>query len=177
LFTVEKTPVFEPIPVDIPNEMTLAQLVSASIIPSWFDRLDSDTVCLWTLEIVPDQSKKDKTKMKVIQIPRRITAGFNLRVLANTLHEEADGRKQVTCVFGSAKVRFTLHENETAGRLAAMAVDWMKQRGQGDQWKIEGNPREAIDFEFEYPITPVPRAEEVSILLKQSHMKVRINEP
>jgi hypothetical protein len=70
--------------VDIPNEITLAQLVSAFIIPSGFDRLDSNTLFLWTLEIVEDKSERDKTKKKVIQIPYRIPPGFNLRVMANT---------------------------------------------------------------------------------------------
>jgi hypothetical protein len=97
--------------------------------------------------------------------------------LANTLDENSDGRRQATCVFGSAKVRFTMRENETVGRLAAMAVDWMKQRGQDNQWQIEGNPREAIDFEFEYPIIPIPQVEGVTIYLKQACMKIRINEP
>jgi hypothetical protein len=53
----------------------------------------------------------------------------------------------------------------------------MKQRGQGDQWQIERNPREAIDFELEYPINPIPEAEEVTIFMKQFCMKVRIKEP
>jgi hypothetical protein len=107
-------------------------------------------------EIVQDKSTSDKTKMTVVRIPGRIHAGFNLRIMANTLRANNDGRKQVTCAFGTAKIRFTLRENETLGRLSALATDWIKQRGQGDQWQIEGNPREAIDFYFEYPTIPIP---------------------
>jgi hypothetical protein len=155
----------------------LAQLVSEFIITSGFDGLDSNTVFLWTLEIVPDGSKRDNTKKKVIQIPHRIPPGFNLRVMANTLHADSDGRKQVTRRFGAAKVRFTLQENETLGRLSVIAVDWMTQRGQGDQWFIEGNPMEAIDSDFEHKILPIPQVEEVMIYLKQVSYKIRVNEP
>jgi hypothetical protein len=176
-FTVEKIPYNELVPVDIPSEIALAQLVSAYILPSGFDRLDSNPVFQWTPEVIPDKSKSDKTKLTVIPIPRRIPPGFNLRVMANILHAYDDGRKRATCVFGSAKIRFTLREGDTVGRLAAMAIDWMKQRGQGDQWKIERNLREAIDVELEYPITPIQQVEEVTIYLKQSYMKIRITEP
>jgi hypothetical protein len=177
LFTIEKIPYNEPVLVDIPSEITLAQLVSTYILPSGFDRPDSNTAFQWTPEVVPDKSKSDKTKLKVIPVPRRIPPGSNRRVMANTLHADDVGRKQATCVFGAARIPFTLHEGETVGRLAAMAIDWMKQRGRGDQWQIEGNPREAIDFEFEYRITAIHEVEEVTIYLKQSCMNIRINEP
>jgi hypothetical protein len=92
LFTVDKTPVCEPVPVDVPNEITLAQLVSAYIIPSGFNRLDANTVFQWNLEIAPARGKKDKTKREVVQIPQKIPVGFNPRVTTNTLHENDDGR-------------------------------------------------------------------------------------
>jgi hypothetical protein len=54
LFAVEKLPFNEPVRVAIPNEITLAQLVSVCIIPSGFDRLDSNTVFSWAMEVVED---------------------------------------------------------------------------------------------------------------------------
>jgi hypothetical protein len=52
----------------------------------------------------------------------------------------------------------------------------MKQRGQGTQWEIEGNPVEQIDFDYEHPIIPIPEEEEVTIYLKQKKMKIKISE-
>lgn len=111
--------------MDVPNEITLAQLVSHVIIPAGDDQLGADTVFFWSLGVIPDPKSMDKTRSKVVEIPAIIPTGFNLRGMANTLHENMDGRKQVTCSFGTAQVRFTLHEGETIGKLATMAVGWM----------------------------------------------------
>jgi hypothetical protein len=97
--------------------------------------------------------------------------------MANTLHEDMGGRKIARCTFGTAKMNFTVQEDGTVCQMAAVARDWMKERGQGDQWQIERNPQEAIDFDFEYPIIPIPQAEEATIFLKQVRTKVRVNEP
>jgi hypothetical protein len=56
-----------------------------------------------------------------------------------------------------------------------IAVDWMRQRGQAIQWTIKGNPREAIDFDYEYPIVPIPEQEEVTVYFKQRKMKVKVS--
>jgi hypothetical protein len=112
---------------------------------------------------------------KVVQVPGRIPAGFNLRVLANTLHSDND-KRQVTCAYGVAKIRLSFRLGETLERLSVAVVAEIVNRGQGNQWFIEGNPREEIDFDYEYPILPIPRPEEVTIFLKQVPTKVRINE-
>jgi hypothetical protein len=83
LSTAEKTPVCEPVPVDIPNEITLAQLVSSFIVPAGFEQVDANTVFFWTLEVISDPKSKDKTRNMVVQIPPRIPVGFNLRVMAS----------------------------------------------------------------------------------------------
>jgi hypothetical protein len=83
--------------------------------------------------------------------------------MASSLHQDMSARRTAQCVFGSAKINLTIRENSTLGQLAAIAVDWTKQRGQGTQWQIEGNQDEAVDFEFEYPIVPIPEEEEVTI--------------
>jgi hypothetical protein len=46
--------------------------------------------------------------------------------MANTLHANDSGRKQATCSFGAAQVRFSFHESETLGRLSARAVDSLR---------------------------------------------------
>jgi xylose isomerase len=74
-----------------------------------------------------------------------------------------------------SKRNFTVTRNDELGRLAAVAIDWMRQRGQETQWMIEGNPREATDFDFCYPIIPIPEEEEVTIYLKQWTMKVKVS--
>jgi hypothetical protein len=97
--------------------------------------------------------------------------------MANALHENSSGRRKVTCRFGAAQVRFSFHESETVGRLAARAIDWMKECGQGDQWFINRDPNEEIDFDFEYQILPIPQVAEVTILLKQAQMRVSVDLP
>jgi hypothetical protein len=57
------------------------------------------------------------------------------------------------------------------------AVDWMKQCGQGDQWYIEGNLNEAIDFDFKYQIKRLPQAAEVTVFLRQIQLTLRVDEP
>jgi hypothetical protein len=173
---MEKTPVGEPVPVDIPNEITLAQLATGYIVPSGHDRLDANTVFFSNLEIAPCSGKKDKTKREVVQIPQKIPVPFNMRAMANTLHERSDGRRVVQCAFGAARVNFTLKEDETVGKLSAVVANWMRQRRQGAEWFVEGNPREVIDFEFCYQIGPIPREEEITIFLKQRKMQVKGSE-
>jgi hypothetical protein len=58
-------------------------------------------------------------------------------------------------------------EDATVGRLRERVVDWMRQRGQGEDWTIGGADREAIDFDFEYPVTAIEREVPIDIYLKQ----------
>jgi hypothetical protein len=175
LFTAERTPYGELFSVDVPNEIVLEQLVTFYILRV-YDRPDANTVFQWSLEEMEAKDKKDKTKRIVIDIPQRIPIGFTLRVRASSLHQHMGGRRIVQCSFGSARVNFTVKENDEVGRLTAIAEDGMRQRGQGTQWIIEGNPREAIDFEYCYPIVPIPEEEEVSIYWKQRKMKIKVCE-
>jgi hypothetical protein len=95
--------------------------------------------------------------------------------MVSSLHTD-NYRKQVACAFGSARIRFSFLPGETIERLSAAVVAEMVNRGQGNQWLIEGNPREEIDFDFEYLILPIPQVEEVNIFLKQAKRKVRITD-
>jgi hypothetical protein len=60
----------------------------------------------------------------------------------------------------------------TIERLRRRAVEYMRDRGQGEEWTIEGNPNEQVDFDFEYPVVPVPHVSEIDVFLK--HLKIRI---
>jgi hypothetical protein len=93
--------------------------------------------------------------------------------MANTLHENMDGRRQVVHGFGAAQVRFTIHEGEAVGKLEAMMREWMVQCGQGDQWKLDRGLPEVVDFGYCYPILPIRQIEEVIIFSKEVHLKVK----
>jgi hypothetical protein len=174
MFTNENYPHNEPVPVLAPEEITLAQLVTHYILPAGYGNLDSNTVFVWRRKLVQDRSRSG-LKKTVKLIPEKIPAGYKLPVMANTLHTSRD-RKQVTCVYGAAKIRFSFLLGETLERLSAAVVAEMITRGQGNQWFIEGNPREEIDFDYEYPILPIPQSEEVNIFLKQIKKKVKISD-
>jgi hypothetical protein len=70
----------------------LEELVTFDILPI-HDRLDANTVFHWCLEEIPSKDKKDKTKHEKIEIPQRILVGFNLRVMASSLHQDMRGRR------------------------------------------------------------------------------------
>jgi hypothetical protein len=67
---------------------------------------------------------------------------------------------------------FAMPGDATVGRLKERVVDWMTQRGQGEDWTIEGEDREEIDFEYEYQVIPIEREVPIRIFLKQTEMEV-----
>jgi hypothetical protein len=140
LFTSEKIPFNEPVPVTIPEEITLAQLVAHFIIPKGFDALDSNTVFQWTPEVVPHLSRAGN-KTTIVQIPSKIPPGFKFRGLANTLHADPD-KRQVTCAFGTAKIRLSFQPGDIVQRLQAAIVAEMLNRGQCDHL-FEASPEES----------------------------------
>jgi hypothetical protein len=64
-------------------------------------------------------------------------------------------------------------KDATAENLSAAVVETMKQARQGDQWYVDRNTREAVDFEYCYPIIPIPQAEEAEVFIKQKKYRVR----
>jgi hypothetical protein len=54
VFTMEKSPVDSPVLIDIPNEITLAQLVAHFILPDW----DVDTVFYWCPEEIENKADR-----------------------------------------------------------------------------------------------------------------------
>jgi hypothetical protein len=110
------------------------------------------------------------------QIPHRIPLGFNLRVKVNTLHENST-KKMARCKYGSVSMCFAMLEDAAVGRLKERVADWMRQRGQPDEWTLGRPDNEAIDFNFEYPVTVEVREQVIKILLKQREVEARPSEP
>jgi hypothetical protein len=170
IFTIEKTQSSEPIDIYAPNEISLPQLVTYFILPTGI-QLDVSSVFYWNLREIEDTSAADKTKRRLKSIPDKIPPGFNLRVRCSSLHENST-KRMARCRFGSVPLFFAMQENALLGRLKERAIDWMNQRGQGTDWKIEGGDREPIDFDHEYEIIPAERELPVRIFLKQMELEV-----
>jgi hypothetical protein len=95
VFTMEKTPIDVPAPMDIPNEITLAQLVTYFILPAGGD-WDVGTVFYWCPEEI--ENKADKTKRELIETPMTIPTGFVSRVKANTLRD-GSSQRMAKCIY------------------------------------------------------------------------------
>jgi hypothetical protein len=164
VFTTKRDQLSEPVVIMAPNEIILAQLVTYFILPM-DDELDVNTVFYWNLREVEDLSVADRTKRKIEQIPYTIPMGFNLRVKANTLH--TNSRKRIArCEFGSVPMCFSMEEDATVGKLRDRMIDWMKQRGQGEDWMLDRPDNEVIDFDYAYPVEALVRSVPIKIFLK-----------
>jgi hypothetical protein len=83
--------------IDIPNEITLAQLVTYFILPAG-SNWDVSTVFYWCPEEIED--KADKTKRELTMTPQVIPTGFVLGVKANTLRD-GSSKRMAQCIYGS----------------------------------------------------------------------------
>jgi hypothetical protein len=119
LFTRDKKEHGAGIEVDVPNEITLAQLRAAYIFPFMEGRFDRNTVFSWCLEEREDSSKKDKTKSESVQIQQVLPIGFNLRVKASTLHNGDSGKHLVELMFESVRLHFAMPVRSTLENLSA----------------------------------------------------------
>jgi hypothetical protein len=113
LFMNEIEPLEAPEVAQVPNEITLSQLVMSYIHPNVEGKFDIDTIFRWTLEETepPAPSGKgprpDKSVREIVKIPQQIPVGFNLRVAANTVHlGSEEDRTLVELSFGA--IRFYL---------------------------------------------------------------------
>jgi hypothetical protein len=174
VFTIEKTPFGEPVQIQAPNEITLTQLVTYFILPSGI-QLDVGSVFYWDLREVEDPSKADKSKRMLEQIPGQIPLGFNLRVKVNTLHENST-KRMARCKFGSVPMCCAMPIDARVGRLRERVTEWMRQRGQPENWTLGRADNEAVDFDYEYPVTVEAREEIIRIYLKQKLIEARPSE-
>jgi hypothetical protein len=104
-------------------------------------------------------------------IPDRIPMGFNLRVKCSSLHENSR-KKMARCRFGSDPMFFGMPEDATIERLKELVADWMRQRGQGEDWTINGSDRKQIDFDIEYQVDAIERIIPFTIFLKEKPNEV-----
>jgi hypothetical protein len=136
--------------------------------------LDAGSVFYWNLREVPD-STSASGKITLEEIPYDITMGFNLRGKCNTLHENST-KRMARCKYGAVPMCFAMPTDATVGRLRERVTDWMTQRGQPDNWTLDRPDNEAIDFDYEYPVTMVVREPILTIFLKQKPVEVRPTE-
>jgi hypothetical protein len=97
---MEGTEYSELMGVVIPNEITLAQLVTYFVLPTGIE-LDVASAFFWYLPRVEDLAEKDKSKWKVEEIPDKIPSGFTLKVKCSSLRDGSD-KRLAHCRFGDA---------------------------------------------------------------------------
>jgi hypothetical protein len=163
VFTMGKTLVDSPTPIDIPNEITLSQLVTYFILPAGGD-WDASTVFYWCPEEV--ENKSDKTKRDLILTPQVIPIGFVLRVKANTLHD-GSSKQMAKCIYGAVPMCFMVDQNSLVGDLKTRAINWMVQRGLGNDWTLDRPDNENVDFDNQYQVTKPDADEPFTIFLRQ----------
>jgi hypothetical protein len=170
LFTIEKEAIGEPVDIQIPNEISLSQLVTYYILPSGRD-FDVSSVFYWNLKELDAGPGENKTMRRLEQIPTVIPIDFNLRVKCNTLRSAS--RKQMAHVkWESARMNFAMDPKDTMKRLKERVADWMNQRGQGPDWTIDRPDNEEIEFAHEFEVITLVRDVPVRIFLKQAELEV-----
>jgi hypothetical protein len=70
-----------------------------------------------------------------------------------------------------------IERNSRVSHLKARMINWMKQRGLGEDWTLDRPDEEEVDFNYQYPVV-APAAEEppITIYLKQRVMTVRASD-
>jgi hypothetical protein len=129
VFTMEGSEATEEMGVVVPNEITLAQLVTFCVLPTGME-LDVDSAFYWHLPRLEDKSEKDKSKWKVDEIPDKIPLGFLLKVKCSSLHDGST-KQLAHCRFGTVTMHFSLAPDACLERLKNRLSAWMQSRGQG----------------------------------------------
>jgi hypothetical protein len=117
---MEGSPVDAPTPIDIPNEINLAQLVTYFILPAGSD-WDVSTVFYWSLEEI--ENKDDKTKRTLIEIPMTIPVGFFLRVKANTLRDGPLSKRMAKCKWEATPICFMIEQDALVSDLKSKMIN------------------------------------------------------
>jgi hypothetical protein len=129
VFTMEGSEVTEVMGVVIPNEITLAQLVTYCVLPTGME-LDVDSAFYWYLPRVEDRNEKDKSRWKVEEIPDKIPLGFTLKVKCSSLHDGST-KQLAHCRLGDVLMHFSLAPDAKLERLKGRLSEWLRLRGQG----------------------------------------------
>jgi hypothetical protein len=166
LFTNNHEPIGQPVDAQVPNEITLAQLASSIIVPHVEGKFDANTVFHWCLE---------EKEMKY-GIPYTLLPWCNLKVKANTVHLGPKDERLMELAFQNTHFYLGIRSDTTLETLSQAVAETIEKRGQGNQWYVEGNSREVVDFEFCYPIVPIPAVVEIEIFIKHKKYRVKVTE-
>jgi hypothetical protein len=170
VFTMEGSEVTEVMGIVVPNEITLAQLITYCVLPTGME-LDVDSAFYWHLPRIEDSSEPDKTKWMVEEVPDKIPHGFLFKVRCSSLHDGST-KQMAHCRFGSVMMHFSLAPDACLERLKNRLSAWMESRGQGPDWIVEGPDREAVDFGNVYEV--ISRVPEVPIRVFLKQLEVSL---
>jgi hypothetical protein len=106
VFSMEGSEATEVMGIVVPNEITLAQLVTYLVLPTGIE-LDVDSAFYWHLPRIEDPSEPDKTKWKVEEVPDKIPHGFLFKVRCSSLHDGST-KQLAHCRFGSVLMHFSM---------------------------------------------------------------------
>jgi hypothetical protein len=138
-----------------------------------YGRFDTNTAFRWSLEAKAPEDPKNKSAREVITIPEKLPLGFNLRIAASTRHTISNGKELVECSYGDAHFFFALRRDATIGLCITQVIGLMERRGLGNQWHVEGNFNEAIEWDHCYEVLPFQPAPEIEVFIKQRKIKVK----
>jgi hypothetical protein len=166
LITNDHKPLGQPVEIRVPKEITLAQLVSFVVVPRVEGKFDASTVFQWCLE-------KDELDYA---IPYTVPTGYHLKVKANTVRLGDNDKRLVELAFQDTHFHLGMRPDAMLETLNQAVVENTMARGPGDQWYVEGSPREAIDFEYCYSVLPIPAVAEIDVFIKQMKYQVKVTE-
>jgi hypothetical protein len=69
-----------------------------------------------------------------------------------------------------------IEQSARVGELKAKMINWMSQRGLGDEWELDRPDGEAIDFGYQYPVVEASRERPFNIFLKQRAFEISPSE-
>jgi hypothetical protein len=165
VFTMDGTEFTEVMGIVIPNEITLAQLITYCVLPTGME-LDVDSAFYWHLPRVEDRNEKDKSRWKVEEIPGKIPLGFTFKVKCSSLHDGST-KQLAHCRLGDVLMHFSLAPDARLERLKGRLSEWMRLRGQSADWTVEGPYKEVIDFGHVYEVIPLVQESPIRVFLKQ----------
>jgi hypothetical protein len=112
---MEGTEFTEVMGIVIPNEITLAQLVTYCVLPTGME-LDVDSAFYWYLPRIEDRNEKDKSKWRVEEVPDKIPLGFTFKVKCSSLHDGST-KRLAHCQLGDIRMHFSLAPDAKLERL------------------------------------------------------------
>jgi hypothetical protein len=85
-------------------------------------------------------------------------------------------KRLVELNYQAAHFYLAITDDATIEDLNASVVAVIERRELGNQWMIDRNPREAIDFDYCYPIVEIRRVAEVGVYIRQQRYQVKVTD-